>query len=159
VAVREFSSKLRSETGLKFAVGQLQQDDGLSLDSIEPARVVESNVAVDLLEKRAGTSYPSVHVFCERIENKQAEKFRTFSGTVHLVADVRVSDERVEELEAKLRLQVEAITHVLDLSRGAWGGGSFYGGGYRVDFDPVRHGGRHYVQSAKIRFEVKVSVN
>lgn len=158
-AVRELASRLRAETGMPFALARLQENEGLPLGSVEAARVVESNVGSELLEKRAGASYPSVHVFCERIENKLAEKFRTFSGTVTMVADVRVSDDRVEALETNMRLQVEAITNVLELSRGTWGGGAFYGGGYTVDFEPVRHGGRHYVQCAKVRFELKVSVN
>lgn len=158
-AVRELARKLRSETGLKFALGRLQESEDLPMGSVEPALVVETNAGTELLERRAGASYPSVHVYCERIENKQIEKFRAFSGSVSVAADVRVSDDRIETLETNLRLQVEAITHVLDLNRGAWGGGAFYGGGYRVEFEPIRHGGRHYVQTAKIRFELKVSVN
>jgi hypothetical protein len=158
-AVRELASKLQSETGLRFALARLQENEALPLGSLEPARVVETNAGSELLEKRAGASYPSVHVYCERIENKQIEKFRSFSGTVSMAADVRVSDDRIETVETNLRLQVEAITHVLDLNRGTWGGGAFYSGGYSVDFEPIRHGGRHYLQTAKIRFVLQVSVN
>lgn len=158
-AVRELASRLRAETGLPFALARLEESEGLPSGTVEPAKVIETNASSELLEKRAGATYPSVHVYCERIENKLAEKFRTFSGVVSMVAEVRVSGDRVEGLETSLRLQVEAITSVLDLSRGSWGGGAFYGGGYVVEFEPLRHGGRHYVQSARVRFELRVSVN
>lgn len=158
-AVKELATRLRAETGLPFVLARLQESEGLAAGSVEAARVVESHAASELLDKRAGAAYPSVHVYCERIENKLTEKFRTFSGVVSMVADVRVSDDRVEALERSLRLQVEGVLSVLDLSRGPWGGGAFYGGGYSVEFEPVRHGGRNYVQTAKIRFELRVSVN
>jgi hypothetical protein len=131
----------------------------MALGSGVAVQVVEGNASSELLEKRSGAVYPCVHVYCERIENRLAEKFRTFSGTLFMAAEVRVSDDRVEPVESALLLHVEALTNVLDLSRGPWGVGAFYGGGYSVEFEPVRHGGRNYLQSAKIRFELRVSVN
>lgn len=85
------------------------------------------------------------------------EKFRTFSGKVRTVAEVRVSQDRIEGLEIMLRLYVDAVTQVLDSNRGSWGQGAFYTGGYEVAFDPVKHGGKNFLQVAKITFEVDLS--
>ena len=51
------------------------------------------------------------------------EKFRTFSGKVRTVAEVRVSQDRIEGIEEQLRLYVDAVTQVLDANRGSWGQG------------------------------------
>ena len=98
--------------------------------------------------------YPVVHVYSDRVRNLLTEKFRTFSGKVRTVAEVRVSQDRIEGLEDQLRLYVDAVTQVLDANRGSWGQGAFFTGGYEVNFDPVQHGGRNFLQIAKVSFEV-----
>ena len=60
------------------------------------------------------------------------EKFRTFSGKVRTVAEIRVSQDRIEGLEDQLRLYVDAVTQILDSNRGSWGLGAFYTGGYEA---------------------------
>ena len=47
---------------------------------------------------------------------------------------------------------------VLDFSRGDWGDGMYYAGGYQVTFGSVKHGGKNFVQSAKVIFEIGVSI-
>jgi len=49
------------------------------------------------------------------------------------------------------------VTQVLDANRGSWGQGMFFTGGYEVKFDPVQHGGRNFLQVAKVTFEVDLS--
>jgi hypothetical protein len=46
---------------------------------------------------------------------------------------------------------------VLDSSRGTWGQGMYFTGGYEVNFDAVQHGGSNFVQAAKVSFEVDLS--
>ena len=41
---------------------------------------------------------------------------------------------------------------------GDWGQGMFFAGGYEVAFEPVRHGGKNFLQVAKVSFEVDLSV-
>jgi hypothetical protein len=85
------------------------------------------------------------------------EKFRTFSGKIRTVAEVRVSQDRIEGLEERVRLYVDAVTLILDGNRGSWGQGMFFTGGYEVKFDPIQHGGRNFLQLAKVIFEVDLS--
>jgi hypothetical protein len=35
----------------------------------------------------------------------------------------------------------------------------YYAGGYQVAFGPVKHGGKNFIQIAKITFEIGVSIN
>jgi hypothetical protein len=98
-------------------------------------------------------------VYCEQIVNQMTEKFRTFSGTVQMTVEIRHSQDRLEGLQAGLDLYVDAMTAVLDTSRGDWGDGAFYGGGYKVAFSAVKQGGKNFIQVAKIIFEIGVSKN
>jgi hypothetical protein len=47
---------------------------------------------------------------------------------------------------------------VLNVSSGDWGGGMYYGGGYQIAFAPVKQGGKSFIQTAKITFEIGVSI-
>jgi hypothetical protein len=46
----------------------------------------------------------------------------------------------------------------LDVSSGDWGGGMYFAGGYQVAFGPVKQGGKNFIQTAKITFEIGVSI-
>jgi hypothetical protein len=47
---------------------------------------------------------------------------------------------------------------VLDAHRGDWGGGMFFAGGYEVSFGTTKHGGKNFIQAAKVTFDVDVSI-
>jgi hypothetical protein len=115
------------------------------------------NVSFDLADRSLQMRYPAVSIYCEKIANLLKEKFRTFSGQACLVIEVRLSQDRLENLEKNLQSQVDTVTQVLDQNRGDWGQGMFYTGGYEAVFGPVKHGGKNFIQIAKISFEVEVS--
>ena len=149
---------LREPTGLSYTVAAISEREGQPLGPVEASQVVTQNVSHDLAERTAGVGYPVFYVYCEKISNQLKEKFRVFSGQVQMVVEIRVSQDRLEEIERQLGLCVEAVTDVLDLHRGSWGRGMFYAGGYDASFGEIRHGGRNFVQSAKVTFEVDVSL-
>ena len=148
---------MQAETGLSFMVDAVAERENTTLPPITATHIVSQHAAAELLEKSAGAQYPRVHLYCEKITNHLKEKFRTFSGTIRLVAEVRVSQDRTENLEASLMLYVDAVTDVLDSHRGDWGDGFFFTGGYEVSFSPMKHGGKNFIQSAKILFEINAS--
>ena len=146
------------ETGLGPSTARIAEESAVELAPIPPAHVVNQNVSFELAERAQVVKYPAVYVYTNRIRNLLTEKFRTFSGKVRTVAEVRVSQDRIEGVEEKVRLYVEAVTQVLDANRGNWGEGAFFTGGYEVSIDPVRHGGRNFLQIAKVEFEVDLSI-
>ena len=77
-------------------------------------------------------TYPTIHVYCGKAVNQLREKFRTFSGEAHMTIELRVSQDRLEGLETMLQVYADAVTRVLEESRGDWGDGVFYGGGYEI---------------------------
>jgi hypothetical protein len=147
------------DIGLNTVVAQLSEAAGILMPAFAREQLKAQNIAAEIAEKSAGASYPAVHIYCERVSNTLREKFRAFSGTARMVMEARVSQDRLEGLEQKSQLMADAMTNVLDASRGDWGMGAFYTGGYDVTFGPVRHGGRNYLQITKVVFDVDVSAN
>lgn len=140
--------------GLGPTIAGIAVNEGVELAGIA---VISQNTPVALMEKSSSVKYPVVLVYADRVQNLLTEKFRHFSGKVRTVAEVRASQDRIEGLEEKVRLYVDAVTQVLDANRGDWGQGMFFTGGYEVKFDAVQHGGRNVLQIAKVIFEVDLS--
>lgn len=131
----------------------------LALPALGEKQILAQNVSFELAERALELKYPAVHIHCEKVVNLLTEKFRTFSGKAQMVIEVRVSQDRLEGLEGRLQLYVDAVIEVLDGNRGDWGQGMFYGGTYEVAFAAVKHGGRNFIQAAKVNFDVGVSSN
>jgi hypothetical protein len=96
-------------------------------------------------------------VYCTKVVNELREKFRTFSGDAQMTVEVRVSQDRLDQIETNLQAYTDAVTQVLDNSRGDWGDGMFFDGEYDVTFGGVKHGGRNFLQIAKISFVLEIS--
>jgi hypothetical protein len=151
------SQLLCGEHGLTEAAASLRLDKLPS--PLGSASVVELQAAPELVEKSSNVKYPTVHVYCDRIRNTLHEKFRKFSGTADLNIEVRVSHDHLDGLQQQLRGCVQAVTNVLDNSRGAWDANTWYAGAYEITFGAVKQGGRNYLQSARVRLEVAVQAD
>lgn len=143
--------------GLPAAVEALVIQQGIALPAITPQQIIGQNVTPDLGEQSTICNYPLVYVYCSKVVNELREKFRTFSGEAQMVVEARVSQDRLEQIEGNLQAYVDAITQVLDNSRGDLGDGTFFDGGYEVTFGGVKHGGRNFLQIAKVSFVLEVS--
>ncbi len=155
--VRALGEILKSAAGVEFALAQIAERESLHSAALKAPPIVELNVSPEILEKKSGAQYPSLYVYCDRLENQLTEKFRTFSGIAQMVVEVRVSQDQLAGIDEQARLYVDGVTQVLDYNRGDWGNGMFFGGVYRVEFQPIKHGGRHYLQTVRVTFELKVS--
>jgi hypothetical protein len=159
IAARKMVEFLTAQdTGINAIVAQLANDSGTALAPAPATHIVDQNVPFELAERSKAVKYPVVHVYADRVRNLLTEKFRAFSGKVRTVAEVRISQDRLEGIEDQLRLYADAVTQVLDANRGSWGQGVFFAGGYEVTYDPVKHGGKNFLQIAKVTFEVDLSV-
>jgi hypothetical protein len=150
---------LTSSPGVNTNLETLAQLERISLAPLTDGQIRQQNVSFELSDRSAEVNYPAVYVYCDKIANLLTEKFRAFSGKAHIVVEVRLSQDRIDGLEKVLQLHVEAITQILEHNQGDWGQGMYYTGGYEVAFGPVKHGGRNFVQIAKITFEVGASSN
>jgi hypothetical protein len=150
---------LAAPDGLPAAVEALNLQQGMKLPSIAPQQIIAQNVTPELSERSSANNYPLVYVYCSKVVNLLREKFRTFSGETQMVVETRVSQDRLDQLETNLQAYVDAVTQVLDNSRGDWGDGVFFDGGYEVAFGGVKHGGRNFLQIAKVSFVLEISAD
>ncbi|PWU04194.1 MAG: hypothetical protein C5B51_17235 [Terriglobia bacterium] len=151
--------KLTSPQGVNANLAALTAPDSSLVVPLETAQIRSQNAGADLAERSHSTKYPCMNVYCEKLANTLTEKFRTFSGTLRVSVEVRHSQDKLDGLQDVLELYVDSVTQVLDASRGDWGSGMYYSGAYEVLLAAVKHGGRNFMQTAKISFDIGVSRN
>jgi hypothetical protein len=156
--VQKAVSMLEADTGLAAGLATVSSNSGMPLPMVAGDRILAQQVSFDVLEKAKGAKYPTYTIYCEKLENNLREKFRRFSGTASLCVDVRVTHDRLEGLDELIQLYVDAVLSTLDLGRGDWGEGQYYTGGYTVSYQPVKHGGKNFLQTAKVCFDVQISL-
>ena len=150
---------LTGTPGVNGNLDTLARIENITLEPLTARQILIQNLSLELADRSAEIKYPMTYIYCEKIANLLIEKFRTFSGKAYMVVEVRLSQDRLEDLEKRLQLYADAITQLLEQNRGDWGHGMFYSGGYSVTFSPVKHGGRNFIQTAKIMLEVGASSN
>ena len=145
--------------GVPAAVAAVSQAQNIPLAAVSAAQIIAQNVAPDLSERSTVSSYPLVYVYCSKVVNQLREKFRTFSGDAEMVIEMRISQDRLDDMQTNLHSYVDAVTQVLDSNRGDWGDGVFYGGGYEITYGGVKHGGRNFLQLGKVSFVTQISTD
>lgn len=138
---------LTSETGVDSRMG--------GGDSATTIRA--QNASPELLERALQVTYPTIYVYCDKLDNTLQEKFTSFSGKVRLVIDIRCSRDRLDGLEQELSRISDAVCRVLDGARGTWQDGAFFAGAYEITYGAVRHGGKNFLQIAKVILDVQVT--
>ena len=148
---------LSAAEGLNACVSTLAEAQNITVVPFTQQQLVSQNVSIELAERSTDIQYPVVSVYCEKIVNQLKEKFRNFSGKALMTIEVRVSQDKLTGIEDQLEMYVDAVTQLLDQNRGDWGEGMYFAGCYEAAFGPVKKGGRNFIQTGKISFEVGVS--
>ena len=148
---------LAAGSGIAAALEALNVQQGVILPRITVQQIIAQNVTPEVSDLSTVDNYPLGYVYCTKIVNQLREKFRIFSGQAEMVVEARVSQDRLDLIETNLQAYMDAITQVLDNSRGDWGDGIFFDGGYAVTFGGVKHGGRNFLQIAKAAFVLEIS--
>lgn len=150
---------LAAPGGLNTNIAALAQAENVTLSPLPAQNIFTENVSSDIAEKSRDIKYAAIYVYCDKIVNSLHEKFRSFSGNLQMEVDVRVSQDRLEGIDRVSRLYADAVTQTLNQNRGDWGQGLFYSGTYEIAFGPVKHGGRNFIKSAKVSFQVDASIS
>ena len=151
--------RITAPNGANSKLANLTSGSGLAFTPLENSQVNSRNIAADLVERSTTVKYPSVNVYCEKLVNNHSEKFRTFSGYAAMAVELRHSQDHVAGLQDALELYADSVMQTLDAAQGDWGDGLFYLGGYEMALSPIKQGGRSFIQSAKITFQIGVSRN
>ncbi len=159
-ALERVLERLRDQSnGLRAQITAIAARDRVTLAAVSPQSLALLNAPPDLLDQALDTPYPQVLVFGEQIENLHKEKFATFSGTLRLGLDIRISAEILDQLEMHLHRYVEAAIGALTWGPAEWGDGLVYSGRYTVVCSPVRLAGVTFLQSARISFSLEQHIS
>ncbi len=150
---------MTAPSGLNTTVTTLALAANVSLGPIAGSQFFTDNVSSDIAEKSEEIKYTAVYIYCEKIGNILKEKFRSFSGYLQMAIEVRVSQDRLNGIDQVSQLYSEAVAQTLNRIRGDWGQGLFYAGAYDISFGPVKHGGKNFIKSVKLSFQVDASIN
>ncbi len=150
---------LTAPSGLNATISALAQAVNIPVQPVHASQFFTDNVSGDIAEKSLDIKYTAVYVYCEKMVNTLNEKFRSFSGHLQMVVDVRVSQDRLEGIDRASQLYSESVAQTLNKLRGDWGQGLFYAGTYDISFGPVKRGGKNFLKSVKITFPVDASID
>lgn len=103
----------------------MAQTLGTPMQAIPAAQIFTDNVPSEMAEKTLDFKYTAIYVYCETMANTLKEKFRSFSGYLQMVVDVRVSQDRLEGIDQMSQLYSESVAQTLNQLRGDWGQGLF----------------------------------
>ena len=158
-ATLKLQQLLTAPSGLDSSIAALAQAESVTVPPIPATHFFTENVSSEVAEKSVELKYTAVYIYCEKIANTLKEKFRSFSGSLGMAIDVRVSQDRLEGIDRISQLYTDAVTQTLLQNRGDWGQGLFYSGVYDISFGPVKHGGRNFIKIAKVSLDVDASVD
>jgi hypothetical protein len=128
-----------------------------SVPPIPVSEIVLSSAAPDLADRNVQLTYPRINIYTSGLKNTQVEKFRAFSGTLTVVAEIWSSGDFVSQSDTWIHVYTECCSELLQKSVGDWGNGLFYSGAYDVQFTAPRPGGLGFVQSARLTVSLGVS--
>jgi hypothetical protein len=151
------SGLLDGEDGLRDSLEQLRDAYRLSEEHAWPPGVSVLKAGTEHVEKSLGSRHSSVLLYCEKIHSRPTERFRRFSGELSVGVEVRVTQDRLEGITDRLHYYSDAVRDVLERGRGCIGEGLYLSGETTVHIDPVKRGGRQYLQSSRIVCTVLVN--
>lgn len=145
--------------GLAASIAMLRDSAEQAEALLEERQMGALQAPAELHDRVGKALYPVYQVYVEKVRNKMTEKFRRFSGTVEVVVEVRVSQDRLDGLTERLQLYADAVTDVVERSRGCVEEGVYLPGTYEVTFEAVKKGGLNVMQTARVKCELEVSRN
>ena len=159
LAAQKVSDLLTTDNALQQVIAAMETQFGVNLPQLSPGQIVLSSASADIADKDVQLTYPRVCIYSAQVKNTQVEKFRSFSGTVAVAAEVWSSANLVQDTDQCLHYYLEAVTSILRANLGDWGDGVFFSGAYDVQLQAPKAGGFGYVESAKITCNLNVSFN
>ena len=158
LAAKKLLQRLSTGGALEQQIMQIAMGLDVAIPPITAGQIVLSSAAPDLADKNMQMAYPRVCIYSSTSRNTQIEKFRSFSGSVSIVAEIWASANLISQADEWIHFYVEGVAEILQLNSGDWGDGMFYSGAYEVQFQPPKAGGLGFVQSAKLTFSLNLSV-
>lgn len=157
LAAQKVSALLTGGDALTNEIQSLSAANNLALPLISASQIILSSVDPNLGDDNVQLTYPRICIYPWTVKNARAEKFRSFSGTVSVAAEIWASGVLVQQIDQWIHFYVEAYTSLLRQNTGDWKDGMFFSGMYDVQFQSPKTGGLGFVESAKVTCVLNVS--
>ncbi|HMF74211.1 MAG TPA: hypothetical protein VK604_00975 [Bryobacteraceae bacterium] len=158
LAVQKLFDLLTDDNSLMAAIDLLAAETGIAVPPITSNQVVLNSAGNETADKEILLSYPRICLYSSQIRNAQRERFRSFSGSIAVVAEVWASGSLVGDADRWIHFYVEGLTSILRANIGDWGDGFSFSGIYDVQLQPPKGGGFGYVELAKLTCNLDVSL-
>ncbi len=153
-ALKQVRAALLDVEGVNQRLYEIGVRDAVELPRFDDEQILLRHAGADLDDANSYTTYPAIYLFCESMENLLERKFSAFSGRLSLVVEVRASGDTVRELDGTAARIAEAVADTLADRRGRWNANLAYDGKHKTRFDPVKRGGRHFLQIARVELDL-----
>jgi hypothetical protein len=157
LAAQKVADLLTTNDALLQQITSLSAANNVVLPVIPSAQVILSSVDPNIGDDNVQLTYPRICVYPWTAKNAKIEKFRSFSGTVSVIAEVWASGELVQQIDQWIHFYVDAYSTLLRQNVGDWGDGVFFSGIYEVQFQAPKAGGFGFVESAKVTSTLNLS--
>ncbi len=159
LAAQTLSGLLTNGNALQQAVSAIASACNVNVPPITSSQVVLSSASADVADMSLQLTYPRLCLYSSAMKNAQTERFRSFSGSIIVTAEVFASGNLVSDTDQWIHFYVEGMTQILRQNIGDWGNGMFFSGMYDVQLQTPKAGGFGYVESAKVTCSINVSLN
>jgi hypothetical protein len=159
LAARKLISLLTTDNALPTELSRLAAENAVSLPFVNVNQIILTSAGSDLTDREIQLVYPRICIYSNQIKNAQREKFRSFSGSIAVVAEIWSSGNLIEEADQWIHYYVEALTQILRANVGDWGDGMFFSGIYDVQLQSPKTGGLGYLELAKLTCSLDVSLS
>jgi len=78
---------------------------------------------------------------------------------VTIEGEIRISDDRPQMLEERAQKYADALAGQLEDAKGNWGEGMYFPGAYEIKYGALRPGGKRFLKSVFLSFEVEARVD
>ncbi len=157
LAAQSVAALLTASTGVSAEIQELAVESQLAIPAIPSNQIYLSSAPASAADLQQELGYPRISIFSSKVKNTQVEKFRSFSGSAVVTAEIAITSNLINEVDTYIHFYLEAIANVLQRNRGDWGNGICFFGTYDSEIQPPKTGMGGFVQIARINFEVGVS--
>ena len=156
-ASNKFRNLLTANDALSQAISVNAASVGVDAPVMNAQQILNSYASPDMGDLNLQLTYPRICVYTSQVSNNQREKFRAFSGTTTVIADIWSSADLEQPAEAALHVFVGALTNILAANLGDWGDGFRYSGTYSVQIHTPKLGGLGFVQLGRVSCDLHVT--
>ena len=122
LGLQKVSALLTTTDALSGALQTLNNQFNLKVPLIRSNDIALSTASAEIGDRNVQLRYPRVCLYSTGVKNSREEKYRAFSGTVSVVAEILASGNLVNDTDEWVHYYVEALTGLLRKKRRRLGG-------------------------------------